>query len=76
MAERHRLESYWTKYSEPLPSDFDTLYATDTCHTCLHKHRLKRFIAGLINGLCKVTCVASIFGRLIPSVKTDWRIYF
>ena len=26
MAEKHRLESYWIKYCEQLPSDFDTLY--------------------------------------------------
>ena len=31
MAEMHRLESYWIKYGEQLPSDFDTLYATDKC---------------------------------------------
>ena len=60
MAERHRLESYWTKYNEPLPGDFDTLYATDTCQTCLHKHRHKRFIAGLINGLHKVIHVLQV----------------
>ena len=29
MAEIHRLESYWIKYGEQFPSDFDTLYATD-----------------------------------------------
>ena len=29
MAEIHRLESHWIKYGQQLPSDFDTLYATD-----------------------------------------------
>ena len=29
MAETHRLQSYWNKYGEQLPSDFDTLYASN-----------------------------------------------
>ena len=29
MAEIHRLQSYWNKYGEKLPGDFDTLYASD-----------------------------------------------
>ena len=33
------------------------------------KHREKRFISALIKGLCRVTRGASIFGRLISSVK-------
>ena len=39
MAEKHRLESYWIKYGEQLPSDFDTLYTNENCNTCDHKHR-------------------------------------
>ena len=44
MAEIHRLEPYWIKYGEQLPSDFDTLYATDKCDSCNQRHREKRFI--------------------------------
>ena len=70
MPEKHRLESYWSKYHKQLPSDFDTLYSEDnTCDTCDQKHREKRFISALIKGLCGVTRGASIFGRLISSVK-------
>ena len=69
MAETHRLHSYWNKYGEQLPSDFDTLYASDQCGSCDQKHRDKRFISALLKGLCRVTCRASIFGRLISSVK-------
>ena len=39
MPEKHRLESYWSKYHKQLPSDFDTLYSEDT--TCDQKHREK-----------------------------------
>ena len=65
----HRLESYWIKYGEQLPSDFDTLYATDKCDSCNQRHREKRFISALLKGLRGVTRGASIFGRLISSVK-------
>ena len=42
MPEKHRLESYWSKYHKQLPSDFDTLYSEDTiCDTCDQKHREK-----------------------------------
>ena len=70
MPEKHRLESYWSKYHEQLPSDFDTLYSEDDiCDNCNQTHREKRFISALIKGLCGVTRGASIFGRLISSVK-------
>ena len=67
--EKHRLQSYWNKYGEQLPSDFDTMYATSNCPYCNHKQRDKRFISTLIKGLSGVTRGASIFGRLISSVK-------
>ena len=61
MPEKHRLESYWSKYHKQLPSDFDTLYSEDnTCDTCDQKHREKRFISALIKGLCGVTRGTSI----------------
>ena len=42
MPEKHRLESYWSKYHKQLLSDFDTLYLEDTtCDTCDQKHREK-----------------------------------
>ena len=70
MPEKHRLESYWSKYHKQLPSDFDTLYSEDnTCDNCDQKHREKRFISALIKGLHGVTRGTSIFGRLISSVK-------
>ena len=70
MPEKHRLESYWSKYHEQLPSDFDTLYSEDdTCYNCNQIHREKRFISALIKGLRSVTRGTSIFGRLISSVK-------
>ena len=28
-AEMHRLQTYWNKYGEQLPSDFDTMYASN-----------------------------------------------
>ena len=59
MAEIHRLESYLIKYHEQLPSNFDTLYATDQCDSCNQRHREK---SGVTQG-------ASIFGRLISSMK-------
>ena len=37
----HRLESYWIKYSEQLPSDYDTLYTADKCGSCNQRHREK-----------------------------------
>ena len=40
----HRLESYWIKYDEQLPSEFDTLYAADKYDSCKQRHREKRFI--------------------------------
>ena len=67
--EKHRLQTYWNKYGEQLPSDFDTMYATFNCPSCNHKQRDKRFISTLIKGLSGVTRGASIFGRLISSVK-------
>ena len=70
MPEKHRLESYWSKYHKQLPSDFDTLHSEDnTCDTYDQKYREKRFISALIKGLRGVTRGASIFGRLISSVK-------
>ena len=55
MAEIHRLHSYWNKYGEQLPSDFDTLYASNHCDSCNQKHRDKRFISTLLKGLHGVT---------------------
>ena len=49
--EKHRLQTYWNKYGEQLPSDFDTMYATFNCPSCNHKQRDKRFISTLIKGL-------------------------
>ena len=68
-AEMHRLQTYWDKYGEPLSSDFDTMYASSTCPSCHQRHRDKRFISALLKGLNGVTQGASIFGRLISSVK-------
>ena len=68
-AEIHRLQTYWDKYGEPLPSDFDTMYTSSTCPSCQQRHRDKRFISALLKGLHGVTRGASIFGRLISSVK-------
>ena len=34
MAEIHRLQSYWNKYGKQLPSDFDTLHASDQFDSC------------------------------------------
>ena len=51
MAEIHRLQSYWNKYGKQLPSDFDTLYASDQCDSCNQKHRDNRFISALLKGL-------------------------
>ena len=62
MAEIHRLESYWTKYGEQLPSDFDTLYANEQCDTCDQRHREKRFIGALIKGLSTVMRGTIVFG--------------
>ena len=69
LAEIHRLNSNWIKYGEQLPSDFDTLYATDKCDSCNQRHREMRFISALLKGLCRVNQGASIIGRLISSVK-------
>ena len=70
MPEKHRLESYWSKYHEQLPSDFDTLYSEDdTCDNFNQTYRVKRFISALMKGLHGVTRGTSIFGRLISSVK-------
>ena len=69
LAEIHRLQTYWNKYGEPLPSDFDTMYTSSNCASCQQKHRDKRFISALLKGLNGVTRGASIFGRLISSVK-------
>ena len=65
----HRLQTYWNKYGEPLPSDFDTIYASSNCPSCHQRQRDKRFISALLKGLNGVTRGASIFGRLISSVK-------
>ena len=54
MAETHRLQSYWNKYGEQLPSDFDTLYTSKKCDSCQQKHRDKKFISALLKGLCTV----------------------
>ena len=50
VAEIHRLQTYWNKYSEQLPSDFDTMYASSNCASCQQKHRDKRFISALLKG--------------------------
>ena len=55
MAEAHRLHTYWNKYGEGLPSDFDTMYASPNCESCQRKHRDKRFISALLKGLNGVT---------------------
>ena len=75
MAEIHRLQSYWNEYGEQLPRGFDTLYASDQCGYCNQKHREKRFISALLKELCGVTRRASIFGRLISSVKKIGDMY-
>ena len=62
MVETCRLQSYWNKYGEQLPSDFDTLYTSNKCDFCYQKHRDKRFISALLKGLSGVTRGASIFG--------------
>ena len=54
-AEIHRLQTYWNKYGEQLPSDFDTIYAPFNCASCQHKHQDKRFISALFKGLNGVT---------------------
>ena len=68
-AEMHRLQTYWSKYGEQLPSDFDTMYASSDCPSCHHRQRDKQFISALLKGLNGVTRGASIFGRPISSVK-------
>ena len=40
-AEMHRLQTYWNKYVEQLPSDFDTMYASSNCPSCCHRQRDK-----------------------------------
>ena len=55
MAETHRLQSYWNKCGEQLPSDFDTMYTSNKCESCYQKHRDKRFISALLKGLSGVT---------------------
>ena len=40
-AEMHRLQTYWSKYGEQLPSDFDTMYASTDCPSCHHRQRDK-----------------------------------
>ena len=40
-AEMHRLQTYWSKYGEQLPSDFDTMYASSDCLSCCHRQRDK-----------------------------------
>ena len=55
VAEIHRLQTYWNKYGERLPSDFDTMYASSNCASCQQKHRDKRFISALLKGLNGVT---------------------
>ena len=42
MAEMHRLESYWIRYGDQLPSDFDTLYAKEQCDSCGQRNRGKK----------------------------------
>ena len=44
-AEKHRLQTYWSKYGEQLPSDFDTMYASTDCPSCHHRHRDKDLLA-------------------------------
>ena len=67
--EIHRLQTYWSKYSKQLPSDFDTMYTSSDCPPCCHKQQDKRFISALLKGLNGVTQGTSIFDRLISSVK-------
>ena len=55
MAEIYRLQSYWNKYGEQLPSDFATLYESDQCDSYNQKHREKRFISALLKGLHGIT---------------------
>ena len=55
MAETHRLQSYWNKYGEQLPSDFNALSTSKKCDSCQQKHKDKRFISALLKGLCRVT---------------------
>ena len=45
------------------------MYASDQCDSCNQKPREKRFISTLLKGLYGVTQGASIFGRLISSLK-------
>ena len=45
------------------------MYTSSNCASCQQKHRDKRFINALLKGLNGVTQGASIFGRLISSVK-------
>ena len=40
-AEMHRLQTYWSKYGEQLPSDFDTMYVSSDCSSCHHRQRDK-----------------------------------
>ena len=40
-AEMHRLQTYWNKYGEQLPSDFDTMYTSSNCPFCHHRQRDK-----------------------------------
>ena len=54
-AEMHRLQTYWNKYGEPLPSDFDTMYASTNCPSYHQRQRDKRFISALLKGLNGVT---------------------
>ena len=39
MAEIHRLQSFWNKNHKQLPSNFDTLYASNQCDSCNQKYR-------------------------------------
>ena len=45
------------------------MYSFSSCASCQQKHRDKRFIKALLKSLHGVTRGASIFGRLISSVK-------
>lgn len=65
-AEKHRVNSYKTKYSTELPNEMDTMYTVENKYT---HSRPKRFIGTLIKGLASITKGGNIFGRLVSGVR-------
>ena len=67
LVEIRRALDYSSKYGEPLPSDTDTIYASELRDPV--PLRQKQFLGALVRGIGKIFKGANVFGKVVKGIK-------